>query len=515
MSYRNGRIGTVGLLVLLLTPPALFAGDHPRGGGSEDESTLARLEALLAAQQERLDTLQQQVAQTQSADLNAARIEEMKKQIREVLSEREFRESLMPSTLSAGYDKGFFIRGSDEKFLLRFNGQLQFRYTYYSTGTRNRYLLPGFDRHDRSGFDLARMNVDFSGHVYSKDLTYFIELGSASPGGYNTALNYAWVNYRFADEIQIKAGLFKTASTRANMSSNARYQFVDQPMMDAVFGLNDGVGVRLWGQLFQKRVEYYLDVVNSLDNPATQTITTDENLYARGHDNNPAILARIVWHALQGACRDTAQSADDPARFQSWCDMEHSLEPALDVGFHYAFNEDYHDGSLRIPFARQTFFRAGGFGLTSSDGLQINQFGFDAAFKYRGFSLTGEYVIRVLDVRSGDQAPFSPLYQLTGDGSTAAQHGAYLQAGYFLPIPGFEDKFEVVARAGGVSALAGGQEGSWEYAAGLNYYIKGHSVKIQTDVTKIYEAPISNPTYSLANVNDNALIWRVQLQVAF
>ena len=49
----------------------------------------------------------------------------------------------------------------------------------------------------------------------------------------------------------------------------------------------------------------------------------------------------------------------------------------------------------------------------------------------------------------------------------------------------------------------------------LNYYFEGHNVKLQTDVTKIYEVPISDSYASLANVNDDALIWRVQLQVAF
>jgi hypothetical protein len=57
---------------------------------------------------------------------------------------------------------------------------------------------------------------------------------------------------------------------------------------------------------------------------------------------------------------------DDPGHFHSVCDTEHSMEPALDVGFHCVFNEDWHDGSLRIPFARHTFFRDGGFGLPTS-----------------------------------------------------------------------------------------------------------------------------------------------------
>jgi hypothetical protein len=127
----------------------------------------------------------------------------------------------------------------------------------------------------------------------------------------------------------------------------------------------------------------------------------------------------------------------------------------------------------------------------------------------------GEYYLRLVDPRRAGRAPFTPWWLLTGQDATTAQHGGYLQLGYLLPIPGLEDKLEAVARVGGISALASGQVGTWEYAAGLNYYIEGHKVKLQTDVTKVTEVPISTSYSSLANVNDDALVWRVQLQVAF
>jgi hypothetical protein len=484
------------------------AGEAASGVSADD---FAQFQAMLEAQQRRISELEQRLASAEQSDVNKARIETMREQIREILKDQEFRDSLMPPTLQAGYDKGFFIRSSDEKFQIKFNAMMQFRWTYYHSRRENRYQAPGFRRADRSGFDIARLRMRFGGHLFTKDLTYLVELDASSPSGYDARLYYAWVNYRFIDELQFKAGQFRIASTRADFGSTNLLQFVDWPMMNAVYGLGNGTGVRLWGQLFKKRVEYYLDVVNSLNNPATQTITNDEDLYNLGHDSNPAIVARLVWHALVGEC-DVPLGVDQ--HFDSLSDIEHHTKPALDVGMHYAFTEDWHDGTLRIPFNRRSF-RPGGFGLTSSDGLQINQIGFDAAFKWMGFSITGEYVIRLLDVRDGVDPPWTPLYQLTTDGSTNAQQGGYVQAGYFLPIPGLEKKLELVARIGGVSALAGGQEGAWEYAGGVNYYIQGHRVKLQMDVTKVTEAPISSATYSLANVNDDALIWRVQLQVAF
>lgn len=513
--FRRGHwTGGLGLLVGVSLTLAARAEEPQAGGAQRTDEVIARLESLLAAQQQKMDAqdkkigdLEQQVAAAQQTNMDAARVDQMKQQIREVLSEQEFRESLMPSTLQAGYDDGFFIRSSDDKFLIKFNGQMQFRYTYYGAQTRNNYLLPRHDRDPRSGFDIVRMNFDLSGYAYSKDLTYFFELGST----YDTFLNYAWVNYRIVDELQIRAGLMRLAGPRSNFTvSNAKYQTVDAGLFDALYGMGDGIGVRLWGQLFDKRVEYFVDVANNIGDPYRQTITNDEDFYTRGHENTPSFLARAVWHAMKGSQRNPAYASDAQD-----ADLGHSLEPVLDIGMHYAFAENYQVGQLRIPFPRRTFFRNGGFGLTNATGLQMNQFGVDANFKYMGFSLTSEYAVRILDVKSGAHSPYTPLYQLTGDSSTDASQGGYIQAGYFLPFPGWDDKLELVARVGGFSAVSGGQEGVWEYAAGVNYYIQGQKVKLQADVTKINELPITGSTYSYANVNDDALIWRLQLQVAF
>jgi hypothetical protein len=491
----------------VLTSPVLA---DPGASATEKDGDVARLEALLEAQQAKIDQLEQQVAATALQDMDAARTEQMKDQIREVLSEREFRESLMPSMLQAGYDNGFFIRSSDDKFKMTFRGLVQFRWTYYNKQPRNRYLLPGFSSPDRNGFDGNRIRFIIGGHAYTKDLTYSMTLDFSEPTNYNARLLYGWVNYRFMDEMQLRAGIFRLASTRQDFESTATMQFAEYAMENIGFGLGRGIGVRLWGELMEGKGYYWLDVVNQL-NGTGRTMVNDEDLYAQGHDGNPAIVFRTVWQILGGSCIHP----EDEGTLTSPCDMAMHDSPAWNVGFHYAFNADWRDGSLAIAYPRRTFWRAGGFGNTNSSQLNIHQFGFDTGFKWMGFSATAEYWFRTLDVRSSGQAPLTPLYQATGDDSTNVQHGGYLQCGYFLPIPGMEQQLELVGRIGGLVANSSQMEGVWMYAGGLNYYIDGHNVKIQTDLTKVYEAPYSSSTYSLANVNDDAWIWRVQLQVLF
>jgi hypothetical protein len=495
----------------------MLAGQALADGGvtsakNDTGEQIARMEKLLQTQQLEIESLEQRLVSAGAQDQDAARVEAMKQQIREVLSEQEFRESLMPSMLQAGYDKGFFIKSSDEKFLLKMTGRMQFRWTHYNTSDNNRYLTPRLKRNDRTGFDIQRMFLNFTGHAYTPDLTYVFQLYTSAAQGYGITPFYAYANYRFRDEFQVRAGRMRIMTTRAQAMSDTAQHFMDRPMTDAVFGSGLGVGVMFWGKCNQ-RFEYYIQAVNSLSGAGNRTITNDQATpTGTNMDSNPALVFRGVWHVLGGD-----GDVPDGSAFKCLSDMDCVSSPALDIGFHYVFNEDEGDtATTRIPFPLpRRPLGVGGYGLTNTNGCQINQFGLDMAFKYMGFSAAGEYMLRTVDPRRAGRAPFSPWWLLTRQGDTVTQHGAYLSMGYFLPIPGMEKKLEAVARVGGVSTLANGQEGSWEYSGGLNYYLEGNNVKLQADVTRVYEAPISSSYSSLANVNDDAWVFRVQLQVAF
>lgn len=489
-------------LALVALSPLSLAEQNAAAGPPE---RIARLEALLDAQQRRLAQLQAQLAAETATDAEAQRTAAMRRQIREILSEQEFRESLMPAVLAAGYDRGFYIATTDERFRLRVSGGVQFRWTHADIGRRNRYRRPRLERDDRTGFDLRRVRLTFSGHVYSKDLTYYIQLRADSPDGYDVSIRDAYFNYRFADEFQLRAGVFKVAATLSRTTSSMAMQFPERPLINEIFEFSRGLGVRLWGRLLNKRLDYFVDVVNQFNSYSGRTITNDPAEL----DNNPGLAARLVWHAL----------GDDPGRdLAGEPDIEFHESPALDFAFHYAFNNDEGDRrTTRVPFprTRRPGGAVGGFGATTTNGMQLHQFGLAYAFKWQGFSTRGEYFLRLLDPRRTSEAPLTPWYRLTGQDDMTDQHGAYVQAGYFLPIPGFERKIEAVGRVGAVSTRASRREAAWEYTGGLNYYIQGDRVKLQTDVTKITEAPISSPSVGVPNINDSPLIVRVQLQVVF
>jgi hypothetical protein len=481
---------------------ALLTGMTDRAGAAESETDVAAaLHTRLKEQRERLAELQA-TARAQDRTLTAIRIQDLREQIRDVLSEPAFRKSLMADSLQAGYDDGFFIRSHDEKFSLRINGRVQARYTYYNSGSRNRYLLRGFRRSDRSGFDLRRVRWTLRGDLYDKTLTWYLQLRGDGTDSYNVRVLDAHVNYKVAEVLQFQAGIFKAAALQTRLTSSSRLQFVERPLFDSIFGYDRGAGLRIWGRACEKRLEYYLDILNSLGSATNRTITPDPPEL----DGNPAVVARAVWYLLGDAADLKAEAA-----------LRNHVEPAWDIAFHYAFNDD--DGDQRtadLPFSTTRFHTVpGSFGLTSTRGVQINQFGLSSRFKVRCFSLRGEYVVRLVDPQDTTKMPLTPWFQLTGDDSTTAQHGGYIQAGWFPPIPQLDNKLEVVGRVGGYAFHAAEADNAWEYALGINYYFEGNKVKLQADVTKVTEAAVSSGGSSIANVNDQPLVFRVQLQAGF
>ena len=511
-TVERSRVTACCLLLTLGLGVARVAAQSPATMPAAEEH-VAALEAALDVQRERLAALQQQVAAMQHAS-EELRADVLREQIRAVLAEPDFRAGLVPGAVQAGYNRGFFIRSSDDRFSLRFNARLQFRWTHYGVSSRSPNTLRGARRSDRTGFDVSRAYYTFSGHAYDKNLTFGVIFDGSEYVGYDFGILHMWVNYRFVDEFQIMTGIFRVSGTRANADTGTM-QLVETPIMEEAYTFHRGLGVRLWGKLRRGAAvegQYRLDILNSLGTPNTRSIVTDEELFARGHDNNPAIVFRTIWSLLGRHCRYPEEEIDYAS---ASCDLAYHTEPAFNIGGHYAFKEDEHDGTLRIPVARRGPFPDGGFAPASSEGLQLHQFGADAGFLFRGFSATFEYVLRLIDVRQAGGSPRAPLFQLSGEDSTTAQHAAYVQCGYFLPIPGLERRIELAGRVGWMHVATGGSNTAWEYAGGLNYYISGHRVKLQTDVTRITEAPFAFSTNSLANVNDDALVWRVQLQVAF
>ncbi|MGZ3386034.1 MAG: hypothetical protein ACXWNF_13630 [Isosphaeraceae bacterium] len=110
-----------------------------------------------------------------------------------------------------------------------------------------------------------------------------------------------------------------------------------------------------------------------------------------------------------------------------------------------------------------------------STGVQL--WTIDAAVKYRGLGISGEYFFRWLDgFKETGRSPFRTLFD----------QGALLQAGYFV-TPG---KLETFARTSFVTGPFGGGN---EFGGGVNWYVKGsRDWRLTFEVLRINHSPAQN-----------------------
>jgi hypothetical protein len=139
-------------------------------------------------------------------------------------------------------------------------------------------------------------------------------------------------------------------------------------------------------------------------------------------------------------------------------DLAHEATPKLSVAMGAATNRN----------AR----RAGGqIGASLAESKDFRTLFADTVLKYRGFSLSAEYLARQV---SGSPTDSAGEFVLEGEGLN-------IQSGYFI-----SKAWELAARASLVrpdDVLAGVAENQTQYTLGATRYLRGHRLKVQSDLT--------------------------------
>ncbi|QOV88428.1 porin [Humisphaera borealis] len=132
--------------------------------------------------------------------------------------------------LTAGYDKGFFIKSEDGNFLFKPSAIFQFRGVSNTNDS-------GSDDETVAGFEIRRARFRFDGHVVTPDLTYSFVWDTNRQGGAVTLLD-AWAAYKITPEISVKVGQFKESWSHEKDISFTNQLAVDRTLVDTVIGGN-------------------------------------------------------------------------------------------------------------------------------------------------------------------------------------------------------------------------------------------------------------------------------------
>ncbi|MBL7685340.1 MAG: hypothetical protein JNK65_04805 [Deltaproteobacteria bacterium] len=385
----------------------------------------------------------------------------------------------------ATWKKGLQFKTKDEKYSMKFRVRVQPQFQYQS---RN---ADGKSKEDT--FRIRRAKLSWEGNVFTKNLDYKLQL-SVATSNFSDMLEDAYLDYRVVDPFRVQFGQFKIPYNRQQINSSGRLQLVDRSLAsdefrfssidrtntttctlpggatitgsgvtctgagvtsttnttDALRRFHFDTGLMLHGDFADKKVEYAVAITNGT---GPNRLNLNKGLLYTG---------RVVWNAL--------------GKYgYSESDVENSEHPALMFGASSGFNTQ---------------------DITNN---KIFQAGAEAGFKYKGFSLQGEYFFRHNKIKELNGKPAS----LSTD-----DHGYYAQAGYFI-LP---THLEVAARASQVF-LDGPNNNKSEYTGGLNYYFFGHDLKLQADYSYLRSQVDPTKFAGARNQNDHRV--RLQLQAWF
>lgn len=391
-----------------------------------------------------------------------------------VISEADYKEvtKSKPISYNLGNGKGFTFTSGDEKFQLRLGSRLQLRYTFLDSDQ------PALK--NVSEFRVRRLKLWLGGHAYTKDLTYYIQTDFTQS---STAkfIEYAYINYRFLDELQLQAGQTKIPFGRQWLNSSGALEFVDRSPVSDAFRPGYDTGVYLNGKVGKGLFNYNLGIVGG-----------DGQGVVRASNDN-AFAARITVNPL----------GDLP---YGEADLEQTERPLVSLGANYFYdvlqatrtgtttaletnNINFAQGRNRVTLVSGGWLNRGLNLFTQTEKLNINTYGFDAAFKWQGIYALGEFLVGRAE---GDRSH-----------TELRAHGFYAQAGYcFIPKTA-----EVAFRYSWMDPnRSASNDQLTEVAGALSYYFNKHNLKLQADVADIHDQ---------ATGRSDDMQYRMQAQILF
>ncbi len=365
-----------------------------------------------------------------------------------VITEADYKEVTKSKPLDYKLGKGFTFTSADEKFQLSLGGRLVMRYSFLDSDAGN----------DVSKFDLTKVRLIAQGYVFDKNLTYKMEfdprqLAKSSGESTRGGLQDAFINYKIMDELQFLVGQTKVKYAYSMIQSDAQLMFVDRVPWIGTFAPGYELGAFAYGKLAGGIVNYAISGTNG--DGQTNAANTNHNAFA----------ARVALSPLGN------MSMDEP-------DLAISKKPLFTVGANYLYN-NLNDGE-----------NSSAYGTKWNNHSDLQNFGFDAHFKWMGLALQGEALWA-----QGDK-------KATGEGERAM--GWYTQLGYNItPKIGLAVRYSQYdpnrAKSGDLES---------EQIGAVSYYFQKHNLKVQADIGNIHKQ-------AGATKRTDDMQYRLQAQLVF
>ena len=309
-------------------------------------------------------------------------------------------------------------------------------------------------------FIVRRARLKFDGFAYSPKLKYKFELGlsnrdisGANEFNRNTPryILDAVIMWNFAKNWELWAGQTKLPGNVERVVSSANLQLIDRSLLNSRFNIDRDLGLQLrhksnLGNNFLMREKF------AISQGEGRNVT-------EGNEGGLQYTARIELLPL-GAFKSKGD--------YSQADLKREETSKLMLGFTYNFNEN---AVRERGFAGDYMIRTDG-SIYATD--QTTVF-IDAMYKNNGFSFMGEYA-----KRTAANEIATEIDGITPTGDVVLTGNALnLQAGYLFP-----NNVELAGRFTTVEyETITATDPRKQYTLGLNKYIVGHKLKVQSDLT--------------------------------
>lgn len=296
---------------------------------------------------------------------------------------------------------------------------------------------------------VRRLRLRFDGFVFNPKIFYVVQL-SFTRGDmdwdntdFANIIRDAMIFYKPHPKLQLGFGQTKLPGNRQRVNSSGDLQFVDRSIVNAGLNVDRDFG-------FQ--AAYTENIFNNFYTVIRGALTSGEGRNITSTGTGLAYTGRVEFLPFGLFERFGDYFEGDLMREQT---------PKLSSGFTYSFNNN-------------TLRTGGQIGLALFEPRDMTTIGTDWLLKYKGISITAEMLYR--------DSPDPLTFDASGDVRFIYTGlGQNYQAGYIFP-----SNYEIAGRYSRMSAsgeVAELQPNVQHFTLGLTKYIKGHRLKVQTDLT--------------------------------
>jgi phosphate-selective porin OprO/OprP len=371
------------------------------------------------------------------------------------------------------YGKGLGIISPDSMYLMNIRFRMQNRVGIV-TASGSDWQVSEIEARIR------RLRLRFDGFIYNPKLTYLIQLAFSrgdmdyDDTGFPNIIRDAMVIYNFNKHFALGLGQTKLPGNRQRVTSSGDLQLPDRSIVSTQFNVDRDFGLQL----------YYRNRIKGFNYLLRGAISSGEGRNFNSASNGLAYTGRVELLPF-------GEFTNNGDYFEG--DLVREPKPKLSIAGGYSNNEN-------------TLRSGGQLGKFLYQPRDIETTILDGLFKHNGWAIATEFLIR--------KSPGNPITLDTAanERHVFIGHGQNYQGSYLL-----RNNFEFVLRYSHVSPErilqtnleTTEREGErTQYTIGVNKYLKGHRVKLQTEFT------YGEDTWPLPeNPNADYFLFRFQIEV--